>query len=91
MAIAATLPGCGGAADIVTAESGRGFDKVKISLLADGKPDQLDTAVTGYLFRPQGDGPFPAVILMHGCDGLEWERPQQGNWRLLQASAERRA
>jgi dienelactone hydrolase len=89
MAIAATLlPGCGQTPGIVTAKSGRGFNKVTISLLANGKPDQIDTAVTGYLFRPRGDGPFPAVILMHGCDGLEWERLQQGSWRLLQASAE---
>lgn len=26
--------------------------------------------LTGYLFVPEGAGPFPAVILMHGCSGL---------------------
>ena len=26
--------------------------------------------ITGYYFRPSGDGPFPAVIGMHGCGGL---------------------
>jgi poly(3-hydroxybutyrate) depolymerase len=22
------------------------------------------------LFRPSGDGPFPAVVMMHGCNGM---------------------
>jgi dienelactone hydrolase len=26
--------------------------------------------LTGYLFKPEGKGPFPAVLLMHGCGGL---------------------
>lgn len=26
--------------------------------------------ITGYVFRPKGDGPFPVVIGMHGCGGL---------------------
>lgn len=26
--------------------------------------------LSGELVRPQGDGPFPAVVLMHGCGGL---------------------
>jgi dienelactone hydrolase len=76
-------------AGIVSAESLPGFDKVGIGLLVDGKPDPADTAVTGYLFKPVGNGPFPAVILMHGCDGLEWERPQQASWQLLKGYAER--
>ncbi|ARM87405.1 dienelactone hydrolase protein [Rhizobium sp. CIAT894] len=28
------------------------------------------TPLLGYLSRPQGDGPFPAVVILHGCDGL---------------------
>jgi dienelactone hydrolase len=28
------------------------------------------TTVSGYLYRPKGPGPFPAVVGMHGCDGL---------------------
>nr|WP_210301171.1 dienelactone hydrolase family protein [Rhizobium sp. BK619] len=28
------------------------------------------TPLLGYLSRPQGDGPFPAVVVMHGCDGM---------------------
>jgi dienelactone hydrolase len=26
--------------------------------------------LTGKLTKPQGDGPFPAVVLMHGCGGI---------------------
>jgi dienelactone hydrolase len=28
------------------------------------------TTITGYLYKPEGSGPFPAVVGMHGCDGL---------------------
>ena len=26
--------------------------------------------LTGYLAKPVGDGPFPAVVFMHGCAGI---------------------
>ena len=30
--------------------------------------------LTGYLAKPAGEGPFPAVVLMHGCAGIwEWD------------------
>src|SRR4051812_5905195 len=28
-----------------------------------------DTTLTGYMARPAGSGPFPAVVLLHGCGG----------------------
>ncbi|MBB4288858.1 dienelactone hydrolase [Rhizobium leguminosarum] len=28
------------------------------------------TPLLGYLSRPEGDGPFPAVVLLHGCEGM---------------------
>ena len=34
--------------------------------LTGGAPTQLD----GYLYRPAGAGPFPAVVAMHGCGGV---------------------
>ena len=27
------------------------------------------------LMRPEGDGPFPAVVLLHGCNGMSFEDP----------------
>jgi dienelactone hydrolase len=30
-------------------------------------PDEM---IKGYLLRPDGDGPFPAVVHLHGCGGL---------------------
>src|SRR5262249_9395406 len=33
-------------------------------------------ALRGYLRRPDGPGPFPAVVLLHGCDG-SFERLDQ--------------
>ncbi|MGR9245065.1 dienelactone hydrolase family protein [Rhizobium leguminosarum] len=33
-------------------------------------PQPQGTPLLGYLSRPQGDGPFPAVVLMHGCGGM---------------------
>ena len=42
------------------------------------------TNITGYLYKPQGAGPFPAVIAMHGCDGLVGQdgkvSPLYGTW-----------
>jgi dienelactone hydrolase len=40
----------------------------RISIPADGKnePATLDAM----LFKPEGQGPFPAVVAMHGCRGL---------------------
>lgn len=28
------------------------------------------TTLTGYLFRPAGNGPFPAIVFAHGCYGM---------------------
>ncbi|HET6438821.1 MAG TPA: dienelactone hydrolase family protein [Anaeromyxobacter sp.] len=38
---------------------------VAVSFPADG-PLEL----SGRLYRPSGSGPFPAVVLLHGCDGM---------------------
>ena len=45
---------------------------------AGAAPDAVDiegTKLKGLIYRPQGNGPFPAVVAMHGCDGL----PEQGS------------
>lgn len=32
---------------------------------------QHDATILGHLGKPEGEGPFPAVVLMHGCSGLD--------------------
>jgi dienelactone hydrolase len=32
--------------------------------------DKDKTAITAYLFRPPGSGPFPVVMALHGCSGM---------------------
>lgn len=51
--------------------------------LAPGKP------LRGLLSKPAGDGPFPAVILLHGCAGLELEMPDKSTYKLLREYAHR--
>jgi dienelactone hydrolase len=34
--------------------------------------------IGAFLYRPEGKGPFPAVIAMHGCDGLAGRRSPLG-------------
>jgi dienelactone hydrolase len=47
----------------------------------DGKPLSL----TGILTKPEGDGPFPAIVLLHGCSGLQHSKSRSELWsnRLL--------
>lgn len=33
-------------------------------------PPQVGTALVGHLSRPEGAGPFPAIVVLHGCGGL---------------------
>ena len=35
--------------------------------------------IQGYLTRPKGDGPFPAIVLLHSCLGLPADRQSIGN------------
>jgi dienelactone hydrolase len=52
--------------------------------LTKGTPTQLE----GLLYRPAGDGPAPAMVLMHGCaglyarDGVPTSRHHDWAWRL---------
>ena len=43
---------------------GAGMERVAIA------SDHDDATLTAYLSKPEGDGPFPAVVLQHGCGGL---------------------
>ena len=43
--------------------------KVRFAAL-DGKDGAAPTVLDAYLFRPDGSGPRPAIVFMHGCGGL---------------------
>jgi dienelactone hydrolase len=43
----------------------------------------------GLLSKPDGDGPFPAVILLHGCSGLELDMPDRSTYKLFRDYAHR--
>lgn len=47
---------------------------IRVPLTGTGEPDHL----TATLSKPQGAGPFPAVVLLHGCGGL---RSNGAHWR----------
>src|SRR5579862_526452 len=38
--------------------------------ISQNDPALHDTALHSVLFRPQGQGPFPAVVALHGCESL---------------------
>ncbi len=46
------------------------FRERKAKEQGEALPSLQATPLIGYLTRPQGDGPFPAVVLMHGCGGI---------------------
>jgi len=41
------------------------------------QPMGLSTGATGALYKPDGPGPFPAVVVLHGCNGVS---PQMQAW-----------
>ena len=49
--------------------SGPTRDTVKFASL-DATPTRPATMLDGYLFRPAGAGPHPALVFLHGCGGL---------------------
>jgi dienelactone hydrolase len=34
------------------------------------EPVEIEGKLKGTLYRPEGNGPFPAIVALHGCDGL---------------------
>jgi dienelactone hydrolase len=55
---------------ILSAATGQAADQ-KISRITSHAKDTQ--TINGYLLRPKGKGPFPAVVALHGCGGL-WKR-----------------
>jgi dienelactone hydrolase len=60
-ALAAVLLWCGGAAS---------QEIVHFPSLEDNGAGQPSTVLEGYLFRPAGEGRHPAIIGLHGCNGM---------------------
>ncbi len=53
-----------------------GGDRVSFQSAASTSP----VALIGYLYRPEGPGPFPAMVLLHTCAGLSTNQHQWGEW-----------
>ena len=49
--------------------------------------DTGEETFTSWLAKPDGEGPFPAVVLMHGCSGTERNTSHQTVWRGLNGHA----
>ena len=49
--------------------------------------DKGEEAFTSWLAKPEGDGPFPTVVLTHGCSGIERNTSHQTVWRGLNQHA----
>jgi dienelactone hydrolase len=45
-------------------------------------PTNVPDAIEGYLSKPDGSGPFPTVVYLHGCDGLS-ENARKGIAELM--------
>ena len=49
--------------------------------------DEPGAGPASWLAKPDGDGPFPAVVLAHGCGGTERDTSHQTVWRGLKRHA----
>ena len=49
--------------------------------------DEAGVSLASWLATPEGDGPFPAVVLMHGCSGTERNTAHRTVWRGLNRHA----
>lgn len=78
--VALTLGGC--------ASTPTGSTSVSIAPIIETNPWNKVTT-TGYLYKPEGAGPFPAVVLLHGCDGLALQTASQASWHQIRSYAQR--
>src|SRR5579875_1622023 len=62
----AILAGCATSAGVSSSvgSSAVVFSSARLSSLAESQP-----VINGVLTKPDGPGPFPAVVLLHGCSG----------------------
>src|SRR5579872_3530610 len=73
-AVACLQPLCASADEVVTFPSARYLGGELTQRLARERGETLQRApadtIRGYLSRPDGVGPFPAIVHLHGCGGL---------------------
>lgn len=69
--LASILPSPASAEELVTFASALRLDRAEAPVGGKGGPG---APIQGYLTRPSGRGPFPAVVLMHSCLGLPANR-----------------
>src|SRR5262245_43929816 len=67
--VVAVLAGCAGAA---------GMRSTSMHSFAVTEPQRA--TIGGEIYRPAGTGPFPAVLVMHGCGGLGPNMHDWGQW-----------
>jgi dienelactone hydrolase len=67
MAIAAALPACSGPPSTIGVQ------------FLNATPS-ASQEISGTLVRPDGDGPFPAVVQLHGCAGIEDQSYRWARW-----------
>ncbi len=69
------IAAAGGSAAMAT----EGIAPVSVSF-----PGQHGVVLQGFLYEPEGKGPFPAVVALHGCSGLINEKglpsPRHADW-----------
>lgn len=71
---------CSFALFLAAALPAQAYERVYFPSL-DGK-----TQLTAYIAKPEGAGPFPAVVLMHGCGGMHYSgtvSPLYASWAKL--------
>jgi len=70
IALIAVMAGCAGQAR-------------QVEIPAAATPLGPGPALPGSLTLPSGVGPFPVVVLLHGCSGLQRETTHHGTWNQL--------
>jgi dienelactone hydrolase len=56
---------------------------VHIPLTIDGFFGKKETQITATIYRPQGAGPFPLIVLSHGSTKSASERLEMGRYRMI--------
>lgn len=59
---------------VISISAGIAAEPIKVSIPTTDQTVQL----SGYMLRPDGKGPFPAVVALHGCGGLFRSEAQSG-------------